>query len=915
MATVVNNGATLVQGSWVNVGYVWQTITVGSGSYKFVAELQAYLSSQSVSSNQSTVYYRVQQYVDRSVSSTPNTPYYGYGKSFTFTDGNSNTYSVTAKQWASSHPTGMATYNTGSQTLYRYPYGTIVTTSPYTNNGLYGTYSTSGSISDAYATVYTTSTYTYVHNDDGTKTQTVTITGYLYSTEYSATFTFTVPTIARASDISLSSSSITTLGSVTATISSGSSDFVHSITTKYNNTTYTLASNLTGYTTITLLLSVPSGIRTAMASNNVSGSISLTLTCTTVYNGNTLGTKTATLTVVLPTPTITLSATSVASSSNITWTLSNVDTTSLTYTVTRSYGSVVVYVDQAKGITLSRSVANTNFESYITSSMSGTVTVNVTPYCGTTAQATATKTYTITIPSYTPSIDISYATDGASKGSYTSYWLRYISVPAIHGSASTYYGATISSVVASFGTEQTNVLATYSSGSYQVSMTQAIQSNVPVTVTVTDSRGKTASATVASLNLIDIGGASSGTYYTYYAYNKLTLSAYFTRSDTSGDTDPTGTDISASASWSGFSSIDGNNSATIAVKYGSSTIITYSSITGDSSSLTDIGHTTNSGYPLTQEFNLTATITDLVGQSVSVSGTVPKSNVTFSTWSDGTNNGASFGRMATSNKFEIYDMPIYFHENVTMDSGLSIAGDLNGNATTATNATNATNATTATNANNIAVTTVNPTSSTIYYLPFVSGAGNQGTNANNGVRYVSLEGTSSALGYGALVLGNGTNSGNAGNKYGEVRLYPQTGNYYGRLLTNSSLTANRIYTLPDAGGTVALTSDIPSTTSSALSPTKTSGNSTLTGYKYVYGRVVTIYFTATFTGTTAAGGDVWVGNLNITELPPYSATGGTYNGSRVLSYALTSAGVLTIRTNSQVTTSQNSISASLTYVY
>ena len=141
-----------------------------------------------------------------------------------------------------------------------------------------------------------------------------------------------------------------------------------------------------------------------------------------------------------------------------------------------------------------------------------------------------------------------------------------------------------------------------------------------------------------------------------------------------------------------------------------------------------------------------------------------------------------------------------------------------------TSATSASSATSATNATNANVTATNPTSGTTYYPPFVSGTGNQGLKQNNGLKYMSLEGTTSANGYGILRLGNTTNSGTAGNKYGGLDIYPKTGAYYGRLITADTLTANRTYTFPDATGTVFLSSNILSGTTAPTSAQGVNGD-------------------------------------------------------------------------------------------
>lgn len=111
----------------------------------------------------------------------------------------------------------------------------------------------------------------------------------------------------------------------------------------------------------------------------------------------------------------------------------------------------------------------------------------------------------------------------------------------------------------------------------------------------------------------------------------------------------------------------------------------------------------------------------------------------------------------------------------------------------------------ATNANYTGLTNTNPTSGTTYYLIFTNAtSGWQPSRANNGLSYYTREGTASQDGFAVLRLGNTTDSGTAGNKYGLLDLYPKTGAFYGRFTTVSTLTANRTYTLPNASGTVLI---------------------------------------------------------------------------------------------------------------
>ena len=105
-----------------------------------------------------------------------------------------------------------------------------------------------------------------------------------------------------------------------------------------------------------------------------------------------------------------------------------------------------------------------------------------------------------------------------------------------------------------------------------------------------------------------------------------------------------------------------------------------------------------------------------------------------------------------------------------------------------------------------------------YSIPFFSGpidssspekndtaaSGNKTVLHNGEFRLGLLEGTTSADGYAQLVLGNGIASGTAGNKYGKISLYSSS--TYAVQIIPAKVKATRTLTLPDASGTVALTS-------------------------------------------------------------------------------------------------------------
>ena len=116
---------------------------------------------------------------------------------------------------------------------------------------------------------------------------------------------------------------------------------------------------------------------------------------------------------------------------------------------------------------------------------------------------------------------------------------------------------------------------------------------------------------------------------------------------------------------------------------------------------------------------------------------------------------------------------------------------------------------TATNANNIAITLTNPTTATTYYVPFLDGvSGNKAGRGNDGIQYYTREGTTNATGTAELGLGNSVSSGIAGNKVGAIYMYG-TGKGYTYLKTNNNSNNNYTAYLPNKTGTIALTTDIP----------------------------------------------------------------------------------------------------------
>lgn len=120
----------------------------------------------------------------------------------------------------------------------------------------------------------------------------------------------------------------------------------------------------------------------------------------------------------------------------------------------------------------------------------------------------------------------------------------------------------------------------------------------------------------------------------------------------------------------------------------------------------------------------------------------------------------------------------------------------------------------------------NPSSSVQCYLPFSSTSGSTGQYEryiNNGIRYLTKEGTASATGYGGLQLGNNTNKGTAGNKYGFLRMYGENKCKVDLRPNLTGMTNDITVTLPKVTSRLLGTGDITFGTA-APSRTATTGD-------------------------------------------------------------------------------------------
>lgn len=533
---------------------------------------------------------------------------------------------------------------TWTGTAFNIPQGSAVTETDRT---------TSGSI-----------TITHDSNGSYTKTWNWSLSHVYEGGSKSGSVSVTLPTIPRASTFSLSSTSITTIGTTTATITRADSSFAHKITTVYSGTTYYLLGSASATSTSTSAsLSIPAGLRNAMRTNKAS-SVTLTLTLTTYSGSTSIGTSTTQLTVSVPTATITVSPSSVAcNSATTTWTLANVDTEACVYTVQRLYGSTVRYTDLTRGTTTTKSsLANSNFQANITTATSGTVTAKVTTYVGTSSSytqvGTSTATYTVTIPTdtYKPSV---------SNTSITRTGTAYGSVGYLSG----YNGATIvftTSITGNSAITSREVSVTPASVQYTTSISgntvtvnvgtlpsSASNYTVNVVCTATDGRGTSASATRT---------------FTATGYSKPTIKATIQRADASGNADAIGQYANISATATAPQTTF--KMANVTIRYNSTSGTVVKSQDGTTQSITASVTHYGGSYDINTEYTFYVIATDSLGLQSTYKLTLPTASVVFSRHKNG---GIGFGRIAKQGRVEsAYDVMAVYSTTATSGPHISI---------------------------------------------------------------------------------------------------------------------------------------------------------------------------------------------------------------------------------------------------
>lgn len=324
-----------------------------------------------------------------------------------------------------------------------------------------------------------------------------------------------------------------------------------------------------------------------------------------------------------------------------------------THTVTWKIGS---YTHSATSVGTSTSYAiPTSWMNAIPSATSGTATVTVTTYSGSTKiGSTVSKNFTLKIPSsIVPSVS---ATLAMVNGTVPSSWGIYVqgkSKCTITPSSSGSYSSTIKIITITGGTN----------GKYNKSMTTATPWTTPTlaesgtisfTIQATDSRGRSASITKS---------------ITVYEYKTPSISAVTAqRCISNGTLNDDGTYLSVSVPTSSYSTCNGKNSRTLTVMYKESSATSWSTAANVSSTASVIGA---GGISTSKSYNVRFTITDAF-TSVTKDVTVSTSGclLNFRKAKD----GLSLGKFAETAGLDVKWNSV-FRGSVTVNGALNVPGN------------------------------------------------------------------------------------------------------------------------------------------------------------------------------------------------------------------------------------------------
>ena len=444
-----------------------------------------------------------------------------------------------------------------------------------------------------------------------------------------------------------------------ATALSGSYISVGGKKIDYSNT---ISYDNTSATTTTVLATA----KDIVISHNSDGTATCNLAGTFVMNGTYRGYSVGTMSV---NSTITLNK--IPRSSTLTTPASVATGSSLSGSITPSNGTFNHTVEFKIGsaVKATQTYAATNSTSAITitqsvghdwfpSSTSGTITVVLYTYSGSTLIATTSKNVTANVPaSIAPSISSLTSTSSVTSGTFANMYVQgkttaKLTVTASAGSGSsissyTYSGLGINTTTTT-DTATTSILASSGSQTY--------------TVTVKDARGRTASKTVT---------------ITVYPYATPTVGPVSVqRCDANGNLSDNGTYVKYTVN-STYSTVNSKNTRTITAAYSSDNGSTYSAETtlqaASDTASAKTGTYGGGAMAISSSYIIRFTIKDAYGATSTIKATLQSAARPMNIKSNG--KGVAFGKMAETDSLLDISWGARVRGNLTVDGTQTVTGN------------------------------------------------------------------------------------------------------------------------------------------------------------------------------------------------------------------------------------------------
>lgn len=439
-----------------------------------------------------------------------------------------------------------------------------------------------------------------------------------------------------------------------------------------SRTDYSTSISYGGSTTTTTTLAT----KTVTVSHNSDGTGTCNLSGTFVMNGSyrgyTVGTMSVSSTITLPTiPRASglTTPTSINTGSALSGTISP-SSSAFNHKVELKIGSTVKNtISLAAGM---NSFSYTVPHSWFSSSTSGTITVVLLTYSGSTFIASTSKNVSANVPS-TVMPSISSFTAAIAANGLSGLYVQGKTTTKLTVSASAGEGSSISSYTYS----GPDVYTTTTSNNIT---TAAIQSSGTLTYTVqaTDTRGRTASKTVQ--------------IYVYPYSAPAIGSISVQRCDASGNLTESGTYAKYTVN-STYSDVGGKNTRTVTAAYSSNNGTSYSSATtlqatSDTAS-SKTGTYGGGAFALANAYLIKFTITDSYGATSFDTRPLLSASRPINIRPNG--KGVAIGGMSTKDEFEC-SLNADFNKNVNIDGKLTLTGGLSAPLSIANGGTGATNA-------------------------------------------------------------------------------------------------------------------------------------------------------------------------------------------------------------------------------